>query len=38
MHQFRPPGVTYRDLLIPAARKAVEEAYAAEFAYHRYAW
>ncbi|MDT0386013.1 hypothetical protein [Streptomyces dubilierae] len=36
--QFRPPGITYRDLLTPAARKAVEEAYAAEFAYHRYTW
>jgi hypothetical protein len=30
--QFRPPNVDYRDLLTPAARKAVEEAYAAEFA------
>ncbi|MEV5355837.1 hypothetical protein [Streptomyces sp. NPDC052693] len=36
--QFRPPGTGYRDLLTPTARKAVEEAYAAEFTYHRYTW
>ncbi|MFJ2112410.1 hypothetical protein ACIOEX_11045 [Streptomyces sp. NPDC087850] len=36
--QFRPPGTGYRDVLTPPARKAVEEAFAAEFEYHRYAW
>ncbi|WKU42627.1 hypothetical protein Q3V23_00245 [Streptomyces sp. VNUA116] len=35
---FRPPGTTYRDILTPRARRAVEEAYAAEFEHHGYTW
>jgi hypothetical protein len=36
--QFRPPGSDYRQVLTPAARKAIEEAYAAEFEHHGYSW
>ncbi|MEU8550969.1 hypothetical protein AB0C81_29000 [Streptomyces roseoverticillatus] len=35
---FRPPGAGYRDVLTPRARRAVEEAYAAEFDHHGYTW
>ncbi|WND23531.1 hypothetical protein [Streptomyces violaceus] len=36
--QFRPPNTTYRDVLTPTARKAIEKAFAAELEYHRYTW
>ncbi|WP_309030407.1 hypothetical protein [Streptomyces alfalfae] len=36
--QFRPPRSDYRRLLSPAARRAVEKAYAPEFAHHGYNW
>ncbi|MFI2161101.1 hypothetical protein ACH49L_36420 [Streptomyces olivaceoviridis] len=36
--QFRPPGSDYRQILTPAARRAIEEAYAPEFAHHGYRW
>ncbi|MFD9038756.1 hypothetical protein [Streptomyces bottropensis] len=36
--QFRPPGSDCHQVLTPAARKAVEEAYAAEFDHHGYSW
>ncbi|MER7477409.1 hypothetical protein ABTX60_07100 [Streptomyces sp. NPDC126510] len=36
--QFRPPGSDYRQVLTPAARQAIEEAYAAEFTHHGYTW
>ncbi|MFI6277906.1 hypothetical protein [Streptomyces sp. NPDC050988] len=36
--EFRPPGSDYYQVLAPAARKAVEEVYAAEFDRHGYIW
>ncbi|MFE7664899.1 hypothetical protein [Streptomyces celluloflavus] len=36
--QFRPAGTHYRDVLTPAARRAVEAAFAAEFEHHPYTW
>ncbi|MFD9038715.1 hypothetical protein [Streptomyces bottropensis] len=36
--QFRPPGSDYHQVLTPAARKAIEEAYAPEFDHHGYSW
>ncbi|GGR45953.1 hypothetical protein [Streptomyces netropsis] len=35
---FRPPGAAYRDVLTARARRAVEEAYAAELEHHGYTW
>ncbi|MEU4655126.1 hypothetical protein AB0G32_14500 [Streptomyces sp. NPDC023723] len=36
--QFRPPGSDYCRLLTPAARQAVEDAYATEFTHYGYTW
>ncbi|MGW0844211.1 hypothetical protein ACWD26_29550 [Streptomyces sp. NPDC002787] len=36
--QFRPPGSDYHQVLTPAARQAIEEAYAPEIAHHGYTW
>ncbi|MER5985705.1 hypothetical protein [Streptomyces sp. NPDC001787] len=36
--QFRPHSTGYRDVLTPAARRAVETVYAPEFEAHGYAW
>ncbi|MEU2354346.1 hypothetical protein ABZ599_15495 [Streptomyces misionensis] len=36
--QFRPPDSDYHQVLTPAARRAIEEAYAPEFAHHGYSW
>ncbi|MEU2856321.1 hypothetical protein [Streptomyces syringium] len=35
---FRPPGAAYHDVLTAQARRAVDEAYAAEFEHHGYTW
>ncbi|MDT0614477.1 hypothetical protein [Streptomyces lancefieldiae] len=36
--QFRPPGSDYHQVLTPAARQAIEDAFAPEFAHHGYTW
>jgi hypothetical protein len=36
--QFRPPGSDYRQILTPAARTAIEEAYSDELTHHDYTW